>query len=197
MDYRTWGLVSGLWILGLAGTASADDIRQAEVPTLRVLVLNQAGVRAEVVRAAEHDAGSIYSAAGVRVVWVEQTGGPTQAFDVAVKIVGTKLGNLPNAVDDLTLGFAAVNSTAEGQRGRIVWVLFDRVEAHAARRHIQISRLCGLVIAHEIGHLLLPAGHSEHGLMQATLELRCGWLQYFTEPQADAIRTRLTYVRAY
>ena len=74
-------------------------------------------------------------------------------------------------------------------------VFFDQVEAHAERHHVEISRLCGFVIAHEIGHLLLPAGHSERGVMRATWDLRFGLLDRFTEAQADEMRTRLAHAR--
>jgi hypothetical protein len=161
--------------------------------------MNQAKVRPEVLRAAEDDAAAIFAAAGVRLVWLDEASASNQPFDVTIKIaVGVKPGMLPNtAVGDQSLGFAAVKATGDGIRGHLAWVFFDQVETHAEHHHIQISRLCGLVIAHEIGHLLLPAGHSEQGLMRATWDLRAGLLQYFTEPQVAAIRARLATVDAH
>jgi hypothetical protein len=55
----------------------------------------------------------------------------------------------------------------------------------------------GLVMAHEIGHLLLPYGHSRTGLMRPNWDI--GDLQSthnptmfaFTPEQADVIRERL------
>jgi hypothetical protein len=189
-----------VWILGFAVTASADDHQQAEGHNLRVLVLNQAQVPTEVLRAAEEDAAAIYAAAGVRVIWLEpiedgsEQGRP---FDVAVKIAGGMKSSMrPPGVGDLSLGFAAVKSEGEGRRGRLVWVFFNEVEIHAGRHHIMPSRLCGLVMAHEIGHLFLPAGHSEQGLMRAAWDLRSGALDYFTAAQTTEIHTRLAFLRA-
>jgi hypothetical protein len=160
--------------------------------------MNQAHARTEVLRAAENDAAAIFAAAGVQLVWLDEASASNHAFDVTIKIAaGVRPAMLPNtAVGDLSLGFAAVKATGDGVRGHLAWVLFDQVETHAEHHHIQISRLCGLVMAHEIGHLLLPAGHSAQGLMRATWDLRAGLLQYFTEPQMAAIRARLATVEA-
>ena len=157
--------------------------------------MNQAHVRAEVLRAAEEDAGIIFAATGVHLVWLDEPSAANAPFDVTVKIAaGMTPAMVPNtSVGDLSLGFAAVAATGEGLRGHLAWVFFDQIETHAEQHHVHISRLCALVLAHEIGHLLLPAGHSERGLMRATWDLRAGLLQYFTESQADAIRTRLAY----
>ena len=196
MGHRTAEVALGLLILGFAGTVSAGEPRQTQSAALRVLVIEEAHVRPEVLRAAEDDAGAIFTAAGVQLVWVDPASGANQPFDVTVKIApGMKPSMRPQNVSDLSLGFAAVNATVEGRRGRLVWVLFDQVETHAQHHHIQISRLCGLVMAHEIGHLLLPAGHSEAGLMRANWDLRTGLLAYFDEAQVREIRERLPSVQ--
>lgn len=199
MDQRTVGIALALWILGFAGTASAMDRKDVQSATFRVFVMNQANVRAEVLRAAEEDAAAIFAAAGVQLVWLDAAAATTTGFDVTVKIAaGMTPSMLPNtAIGDLSLGFAAVKPASAGLRGRLAWVFFDQVEPNAERHHMQASRLCGLVMAHEIGHLLLPAGHSEQGLMRATWGLRAGLLDYFTDSQADAIRARLASIGAH
>jgi hypothetical protein len=50
--------------------------------------------------------------------------------------------------------------------------LYDRVEFVAHRYHVKREILLGYVIAHELGHLLLPPhSHSETGVMRACLDL--------------------------
>ncbi|HEX6464361.1 MAG TPA: hypothetical protein VFZ98_07910, partial [Vicinamibacterales bacterium] len=171
MSKRTGTVALTIWMLVLRGTASASEYQQPEAATLRVLVLNQARVPTEVLGAAEEDAAAIYAAAGVRVVWRDPADGGAEQnspFDVAVKIAGAMKSSMrPRGVEDMTLGFAAVKAESEGRRGRLVWVFFNEVEIHAGRHNMMPSRLCGLVMAHEIGHLLLPSGHSKQGLMRA------------------------------
>jgi hypothetical protein len=67
-------------------------------------------------------------------------------------------------VADGVLGFAAVAS--EGM-GRIAYVIYDRVRSIATEAATPEGELLGFVMAHEIGHLLLPRGpQPSAGLMK-------------------------------
>jgi hypothetical protein len=79
---------------------------------------------------------------------------------------------------------------------QFVWVRYDQVYRYALQRQVGIGRLCGLVMAHEIGHTLLAAGHSDRGLMRMSWELNpSAPLEHFTDAQADAMRVRLESAR--
>ena len=98
-------------------------------------------------------------------------------------------------VADDVVGVAAV--AAQGG-GLVAYVLVDRVMVAAKQGGVDPMGMLGLVIAHEIGHLLLPAqAHSLTGLMRprwSALELRDGAPSphfTFTDTQADLIRHRL------
>jgi hypothetical protein len=199
MGQKTAGIVLGLSILGVGGTALAGEPGRVEPKLLRVFVVNQAHARPEVLRAAEDDVVTMFNRTGVRLGWLDEAAAVNQPFDVTIKITtGMTPAMLPNtAVGDLSLGFAAVNATGQGLRGRIAYVFFDQVETHAGDHHIDVSRLCGLVMAHEIGHLLLPAGHSDQGLMRGTWDLRSGLLEFFSKAEANAIRRNLAYMREH
>ena len=97
------------------------------------------------------------------------------------------------------LGYAGATSPVMGvaQRranGSLVRVFFKQVHDFARVYHVDLSTMLAYVIAHEVGHLLLPGyGHSPTGLMQA------GWDRAllhdaatgsltFTEAQAARIR---------
>ena len=69
-------------------------------------------------------------------------------------------------------------------------VFADQIDATLATRSFDHKIVLGLVMAHEIGHLLLPLGsHSRSGIMHASLDFR---LQGgFTRDQAVQIRRRL------
>jgi predicted DNA-binding ribbon-helix-helix protein len=193
MGHHLAALLIGIVTLGGTHVAAGQGL-QPDTAELRVLVLNEAHVRPEMLSAVEEYAGSIYASAGVQVTWLHPSwdraiDGP---IDLTVKITRgfekLKLADL----DDHCLGFAAVNPARAGQRGRLAWVFYDQVEKYAGRHQVQVDRLCARVVAHEIGHLFLPAGHSESGLMSATWDLRLDVLDYFTSEQAETIRTRIS-----
>jgi hypothetical protein len=91
-------------------------------------------------------------------------------------------------------------------RGRLAYVFYNRVE-YIARTHLNVSHdaerkdLYSIVVlahamAHEIGHLLLPYGHSPTGLMRADwnakdLDLALDGRLNFTSAQAELIRGQL------
>ena len=91
-------------------------------------------------------------------------------------------------------------------RGRLAYVFYDRVES-IARAYLGRGLLLGNheidtvivlahAMAHEIGHLLLPHGHSDAGLMRADwnaddLRGAAGGHLNFTVEQAAVIRARL------
>src|SRR5262245_54922394 len=88
----------------------------------------------------------------------------------------------------------------------MAYVFYDRVE-RVARTHLHTGRRTGTydfddvvvlahAMAHEIGHLLLPYGHSATGLMRANWDeadlLRAVHRKLnFTVEQAESIRARL------
>jgi len=94
-------------------------------------------------------------------------------------------------VTEETLGVAAVT---QFDGGTVAYVLSDRICDVATTSQINAADVLAVVIAHELGHLLLPAGsHSPSGLMRPALTaddfkpLNQQQLN-FTSAQADAIR---------
>ena len=101
---------------------------------------------------------------------------------------------------------AGVALSNNGQGTRLAYVVVDRVlaQADAARRRIQGLALLlaqplilGHVMAHEIGHLMLPHNnHTKSGLMKGQMEAndiedaRDGQL-LFSADESEAIRTAL------
>jgi hypothetical protein len=73
---------------------------------------------------------------------------------------------------------------------------FQAVQATSAQHRGDSGVLLGFVMAHELGHLLLGAGHTPDGVMQAAWSqkqmdaLRQRWLR-FTEEGAARIRRAL------
>jgi hypothetical protein len=174
--------------IGLA--TRIDGARGAEV-ALVVHVTDNAHIPPGLLAKAKRYAGSVYSAAGVRVVWRDGFAGtvePDGAFHVDVLVVPK----------DMRTG----KSQLEGIDGEVfgralqpikrVYVFYDRIEDHAMRTRSNLARVLAMVIGHEVGHLLLPAfSHSPTGIMQAHWEGPILHVPAFTVDQARAIRTRL------
>ena len=77
-------------------------------------------------------------------------------------------------------------------RAEYAYIFTNRILSMAARHCDYFPRLLGQVIAHEVGHLVLPIrGHAEHGIMQADLGVRSQRHSYFTTEQGVGIRARL------
>src|SRR5262245_54490098 len=188
--------IASMTAMAWASRTVAQEEVPASPPAVGVLVGNRANLRPEMLKAAEDDAATIYRVAGVQMTWVNA--GPTDvgsdyAVDFIVMIVSGKEAVWMSARSGQdAMGFAVRDSNDEAGRGGVAFVLFDRVEAGALGHHAQISRVLGQVIAHELGHLLLPANsHSERGIMRAAWDLRSGLLEYFTPAQAETIQRRL------
>jgi len=191
-------------IVGIIGVAVfAGDSMSAEQkppdprqPAVRLLVVNRANVRPEVLKAAEDDAGIIYRAASVQATSVNVGAADVSnlyAVDFIVMIVTGREGRLMAArVDRTAMGFATCDSNDDAKGAGMAFVLFDRVEDNAAKHHVMTSRVLGKVIAHEVGHLLLPSNsHSEDGIMRGVWDLRSGLLEYFTSAQTQPIQQQL------
>ena len=82
-------------------------------------------------------------------------------------------------------------------RGINLWVFYPRIRAYSAELGHGPSQLLGHVMAHELGHLLLPYGaHSVAGLMRpawdrAQVRAAAEGLLTFTPDQAGLIREGL------
>lgn len=166
---------------------------------LTVRVYNSVGLpSADVLAAAETTAGPLLVATGIRVHFrfcgmPVPCDGPLGPSEVMVRIIQAPAGPSVRAY-----GVAYV-LPAEG-RGWLASVFAERIAAGAARAGLEPRQLLGLVMAHEVGHLLLGQTHSAAGLMSAhwheTALKRTGatavahsWR--FTEDQASAMRERL------
>jgi hypothetical protein len=84
--------------------------------------------------------------------------------EVVVRIIDAP--KVSASLDPTAFGLTYV--VAETNRGWLATVFADRVLTTAARIHMDAGTLAGLVLAHEVGHLLLGQGyHGEAGVMRA------------------------------
>jgi hypothetical protein len=138
-----------------------------------VRIYDHAGVRPAWMARARATARHVFNETGVGLIWIEcaprqdakvACARPTGPADVFVMIVPRP--SPEQARLSRMLGLAVL---PERGRGTHLYVFHDRVKTLAAEyRRVDGAAILGLVIAHEVGHLLLGTNsHSTIGIMSA------------------------------
>jgi hypothetical protein len=185
MINKSWQhcLVFGfLLTLGLTASAQAGDAE----PGLRItlLVRNYAEVPEKTLRQAEKEMTTIFHQLGIDTSWhhIPAPSGerrsnssstptvPTPGLQLRIHILSQTMARPLEerfANGDHVFGVAP---RTEDNPGRLVYIFYHRVEELVQKQWLleYTDRILGLVIAHEIGHLLLPSNsHTKTGIMRA------------------------------
>lgn len=184
-------MATAILVVLLAIAAVDADAAGEDMPTAVVRLDNLARVPTGDLDFAEIRAADVFSRIGVHVSWIsEETAARDHVrppFTVILIKAGPDLTLRPGIVD--ALGFADPSVSR-------AHVIYDRVEALTSRSQRSVASLLGDVIAHELGHLLLPGpGHSARGIMRSGVDVHVRAMETFTSPQARQIRSRLTHER--
>jgi hypothetical protein len=167
-------------IAGLALMARSASARGLDVPSVTIRIDDYAGVPSHQLARAQDDVTQLYAAIGVETVWLgphrlssvaSQTlpAASLRQADLTVIVLGPEMVNKLAPPDDV-VGAAPCTTT---ERGRVAYVFYPRLQMIAMGTRGDDIDLMSLVIAHEIGHLLLPYGsHSETGVMRSRWEVR-------------------------
>jgi PadR family transcriptional regulator PadR len=170
--------------LALSARPSAQ-MAEEERPTVEVATDDRSSAGAEL-GTARARAKHIFAHAGIRVVWRTQAGGGI-AETGTHRIQLVVLSGFD--ADEMFLGHGDLLGIAVLSISR-VYIHYDRVLALARQSRTPPGWFLGVVIAHEIAHVLRPdAGHAENGLMAATLRPEA--TPMFTAQEAQALRVRL------
>jgi hypothetical protein len=152
------GIIAAI-LVGTGGFVEADESRAPL--RMQLHLLNHAGVPADVLEAARTELTRIYGRAGFELVW-DRRGAERPSTRVTVKIVSYL--PQPNRAAPYVMGVTVKHSD-----GRLAYVVFNEVVAFSRAHNVDLSTLLAHVIAHEVGHVLLPTGaHSPTGVMRAT-----------------------------
>ena len=162
---------------------SAGDESRLQIS---IHVVADARVPRDVVERAKPETARIYQHIGVDVVFVDEPSAGT----ITVRVVETPMKEAKGSA----MGVAPRNGS---QIGRLVYAFYGRVDSYARQHAKPVAQVLGHVMAHELGHLLLPHGsHAKSGIMTAEWDRKQieqigrGWLS-FTREQAEAIRARV------
>ena len=184
---RTFHVILALVAALLAGAnafAQGGDRR----PVFEVVLDNRAPAGAAEIGTARVRTDYIFEDAGIRVAWLlkgEDLRVPAGVGErIHLVLIDESAGRLvPN--DPRTLGFAV---PAAGR----VYVHYDRVHELAREHGVQPGWFLGVVMAHELVHVLLPrAGHAGDGVMARSLRPDPKVPAAFTRMEAQSLRDRL------
>jgi hypothetical protein len=177
----------------------ARGSQQAESPPLdtrneiRVTLIAEGSSRphSQVLLEARQQATMIYDAIGVSLAWTDERGiddGAAPASLVAVVLSDPRTEEFLRGKDVPP----SVLGVAPYQTGRI-YVFWDRIARRAWENDVLPQIVLARVLAHEIGHHLLPLqGHSDSGIMRPSVNYRSSAPPAFTHAEAEAIRTLLS-----
>ena len=180
-----------LWV----GTADARGKPQAEAPPLdgrreiRITLTTEGVSRPgpQVLLEAQQQTTMIYDAIGVSLAWTREADMDDEEGPMHLTAVILSNGRTDQFLRNTDLP-PTVLGVAPHLTGR-VYLFWDRI-IHRAREHNTLPQIVlARVLAHEIGHHLLPLqGHSDTGIMRASVDYRVGDPPVFTALQASSIR---------
>ena len=178
-------------VMVLLTTPAVFAAERDECPSLAVRLFDYAGLPEETRLAAEQQVERIYLTVGVRIVWLG-------ASDARVR----------SPLDIVLLSAAMTERELRGGKGspldfgrasheaRQAHIYTDRIVTSATRARADVGASLGLIIAHELGHLLLPGyPHSHSGIMQVGHDFRGRVPLRFTGAEAKAIQHRVCVER--
>jgi hypothetical protein len=179
----------------------------AEGPAPLTLVVDVSGptVPADVLARAQRDVDAIYRRVGVRLVWdqhphgvaAEDVNAPASANGpLHLTAMITTSRNDVRAPQAAILGITP--RTDFGEPSAVVYAFYDRIEALSREMRVDVAHLLGHVLAHEMGHALIPYdSHSRGGIMKGVWDksqvtaAQCGWL-VFSDEEGALIRSTVS-----
>lgn len=187
------GVVLTIAWLGLVSASGVD----AGIP-LTVVVHDDAGVSSNTLDRARQLVSSVFNDVGVHIAWMNPAefvrslpseADQKRAFVTSIVQIRFMSPSMTRAMGlpDKSLGIAVASA-------RFAWIAFDKIRDSAGLVNLDPGDALGYVMAHELGHLLLPPNsHSAAGLMRE--ELNPGLIAHnrvrFLDTDAVRIRASL------
>ena len=186
------GWMAGLTFMAAIIAGGSSVAESAESLPLEVLVIDDVGVPSDTLEQSRHTASRIFEQLGIGLVWMGGGMPKVTGYLIVLKIVSQ-----PPERKSRYRGVLGTAAASAGNRSRIAWLFYDRIDEERKRLDMDLALMLGHVIAHEMGHLLLANGsHSVAGLMKANWDTNQAALAFrrsltFSSEQAEAIRARL------
>jgi hypothetical protein len=162
----------------------------AAAPALLVQVDNDARIPTPDLAQMEDVVAQSFLAIGVRVIWEhgEVALGDPRGVRVHLRLLSRTSGN--RKITRERIGRAVLGQT--NRPARLVYIFTPRIVEASVKFARDYTHILGLVVAHELGHVLLPAGsHSDSGIMNGRTNLWGKIAHEFTPEEGEAIRDGL------
>ncbi len=189
---RFWiasGAISAFFSLG--ATTCSCFAHPLATNGIRILIYDQAGVPNDTLNEAKRMASSVFHEAAIQLLWHNGENSPAAEADYILRI-HCCFDLLKTGLHNRTVAFAPAG-------GRHITVFWDRIRTEAAAGSHPEALMLGYVIAHELGHLLLPPHyHSPYGIMKSRLnyndwsEVRRLGNLFFSEKEASQMQAALS-----
>jgi hypothetical protein len=175
----------------VAVSAAGSEAAERPNSTIVARIVNRSHAQPAEIAAAEVWASSVYRLIDVTVVWMgidDAPGSYAGLLELRVVLLskeGTEQLLARHHISKTVLGVAPADVSA-------VYIFCERIAVRAAEAGRPFPAVLGHVMAHEIGHQLLPRqGHSAAGIMRAEADLHQHVINSFTRDQQDSIHALL------
>jgi hypothetical protein len=179
-----WSIAALMAVFAVATAPSLAAADESVALRISVHVMADIDVAPGVLRQAKQEAARIYEKLAIELLWVD---------DIASAAITTRIVRQPiKGAGGSAMGVAP--RTSKGA-GTLLFAFYGHIETYARQHDKPVAQILGHVIAHELGHLLLPHGsHSKTGIMVAQWDraqveqIGRGWLSFTEEQTADIRR---------
>ena len=163
-------LIASMW----GGVERSAEAQNQRLP-MRVVVYDYTNSEPAILEQAQGVVSRIFGEVDVDVTWLdvaqftrEMPPEPSERQVFVATVIHVSV--LPPAMHK-ALGRKGTIVGGAGLNTRRIWISFSRVQETARRARAGASDVLGYVIAHEIGHVLMPAGsHALSGVMQRSVD---------------------------
>lgn len=184
-------IASFVVVVTLSGVLAANE--EQRFADISVRIQESIPVDPEAVAIAIANVTRIYRHAGIVISWAPLSSVPRTGVELTLVMVSNSLAEMKDLNDDVM----GVAHPGERTCGRIAFVFYNRIEAFARLHKQELPVVLAPVIAHELGHLLLPQqSHSPTGIMRANLRPSdlfdaARGIPRFTDAQGERMRARI------
>ena len=165
---------------------------------MRVVIYDYADVPEAAFDAGQRTVDQIFGRIGVEITWMDPARfRQAMPDDIVLRrafVGAVLLINIVSPAMHRKLGMHEHTAGSASMGARLAWVSLAQVKRFTEQADADLGTVLGYVIAHEIGHLLLPANsHAVRGLMQERVDPRliANNNMWFLPEHATIIRSEL------